>query len=112
VLRKLSTVPILKWNVRGADPAIQHLGPTAQDFFTAFTLGHSNKHITAGDLDGVALAAIQALYQRALQKDQKVQQLTQAVEELRTAYEALQARMTALLERMAQGATLRDPATP
>jgi len=38
------------------------MGPLAQDFFAAFGLGEDDKHITTIDADGVALAAIQALY--------------------------------------------------
>ena len=102
VLRRLSTMPIMKWNVRGADPTIQHVGPTAQDFYAAFQLGDSDKHISTTDLDGMALLAIQALYQRALQKDREIRQLTEAVQDLRAANETLRTQMTSLLERMAQ----------
>jgi hypothetical protein len=38
------------------------MGPMAQDFYTAFGLGEDDRHITTVDADGVALAAIQALY--------------------------------------------------
>ena len=37
------------------------MGPMAQDFFAAFGLGDSDKHITTVDADGVALAAIRGL---------------------------------------------------
>jgi hypothetical protein len=40
-----------------------HIGPTAQDFYAAFKLGDSNKTINTADAQGVALAAIQGLYE-------------------------------------------------
>jgi len=44
----------------------------AQDFREAFGLGEDEKHISTVDSEGVALAAIQALYQ---EKQQEVRQL-------------------------------------
>lgn len=43
----------------------------AQDFYTAFGLGDSDKAISTIDLDGVALAAIQGLYQVVQEKDKQ-----------------------------------------
>jgi hypothetical protein len=63
VLDRLSQVPIQTWNAKGADPGTRHMGPMAQDFYAAFGLGEDDKHISTGDAGGVALAAIQGLYQ-------------------------------------------------
>ncbi len=41
----------------------------AQDFYAAFGLGNSDTHIGTVDADGVALAAIQGLYQLLEEKD-------------------------------------------
>jgi hypothetical protein len=41
---------------------VRHVGPMAQDFYTAFKVGEDDKHITSIDEDGVALAAIKALH--------------------------------------------------
>jgi hypothetical protein len=49
----------------------------------AFGLGEDDKHIPTVDADGVALAAIQALYKLSLEKDEKIEQLSQEVMELR-----------------------------
>jgi hypothetical protein len=46
------------------------------------------------DAEGVALAAIQALYQRSLEKDRKIEQLTQEVDELRARLTRLEQLMT------------------
>ena len=43
---------------------VRHLGPVAQDFQAAFSLGTDDKHIATVDADGVALAAIQGLNQK------------------------------------------------
>ncbi len=47
------------------------MGPTAQDFYAAFGLGIDDKHIVTVDGNGVALAAIQGLYE--LVKDQQAE---------------------------------------
>jgi hypothetical protein len=61
ILAKLVAMPLYSWNYKGADAALRMLGPTAQDFDAAFGLGHADKTIASGNLDGVALAAIQGL---------------------------------------------------
>jgi hypothetical protein len=66
VLARLAQVPIQTWNYKAEDPSVRHLGPTAQDFYAAFGLGEDEFHISTADADGVALAAIQALYERSL----------------------------------------------
>jgi hypothetical protein len=66
VLTKLTKLPIYKWNAI-LDPTtnqvsdIDHIGPMAQDFHEIFALGNSDKLINMADIDGVTIAAIQAL---------------------------------------------------
>lgn len=64
VLSKLRAMPIREWSYISQDPAIRHVGPTAQDFHAAFALGEDPRGITTIDADGVALRAIQALEAR------------------------------------------------
>jgi hypothetical protein len=61
VLAKLEVVPIDEWSYRSEDPSIRHIGPMAQDFYSAFRIGEDKRHITTIDEDGVALAAIKGL---------------------------------------------------
>ncbi|MEJ2207593.1 MAG: tail fiber domain-containing protein [Anaerolineae bacterium] len=61
VLRAVTALPITTWNYIGEAGGVQHMGPMAQDFYAAFGLGDSERHITTLDADGVALAAIQGL---------------------------------------------------
>jgi hypothetical protein len=71
LLRRLARLPITSWRYRRERGMVRHLGPMAQDFRAAFGLGRDRRHISAVDADGVALAAIQALYaeNRALKRE-------------------------------------------
>lgn len=62
LLDRLSTLPVMTWYYRSQDPSIRHIGPTAQDFRAAFNLGQDGQYISSVDADGVALAAVKALY--------------------------------------------------
>jgi len=72
VLKCLASIPIETWNCKAQDPSIRHMGPMAQDFYAAFGLGSDDKHISTIDPDGVALAAIQGLYELVQEKDDKI----------------------------------------
>ncbi len=63
LLDRLARVPVTTWNYKSQDAAIRHIGPVAQDFYAAFSVGQDDTHISTLDADGVALAAIQGLYQ-------------------------------------------------
>jgi hypothetical protein len=62
VLNAVLSLPISSWSYRAQDPAVRHIGPTAQDFYAAFQLGRNDGYISTIDEGGVALAAIQELY--------------------------------------------------
>jgi hypothetical protein len=64
VLRRLARIPIQSWSYKAEEPRVRHIGPTAQDFYSAFGLGLDDKHIGTIDEGGVALAAIQGLYRQ------------------------------------------------
>jgi hypothetical protein len=61
VLAALSQIPIAEWNMKGS--TVTHIGPAAQDFYAAFGVGEDDTHINTVDAQGVALAAVQGLYQ-------------------------------------------------
>jgi hypothetical protein len=82
VLASLAEVPITTWNYKAQDSSIRHMGPMAQDFYAAFGLGESETAITTVDADGVALAAIQALYELVQEKDAEIADLKERVVEL------------------------------
>src|SRR5207253_2546232 len=41
LLRGLQSVPVSTWNYRSQDRHVRHMGPMAQDLYTAFGLGES-----------------------------------------------------------------------
>jgi hypothetical protein len=64
ILSRLSAMPVRSWSYREEGDSVRHLGPTAQDFRSAFGLGDTEKAIATVDADGVSLAGIKALVQR------------------------------------------------
>jgi hypothetical protein len=75
ILKRLASLPIATWNYKTQADSVRHMGPMAQDFREAFGLGEDEKHISTVDSEGVALAAIQALYEENQEKRQEVSQL-------------------------------------
>ncbi len=104
VLEKLARVPITRWNLKSQDPSIRHIGAMAQDFYAAFGVGESERHISTSDADGVALAAIQGLYEIVKEKEGEI--------------DALQTRVAALEDSvrkmgpLARASTFGGVATP
>jgi len=99
VLRKAVSLPLMSWRYMNEAEAIRHVGPMAQDFRAAFGLGEDDKHISAVDAEGIALAAIQGLHKHVEEKDAliaaqsgKISALERAVVELRRAVDALTAQ--------------------
>jgi hypothetical protein len=82
VLDRLSEVEISTWSYKAQDASIQHMGPMAQDFYTAFKLGEDDKHIGTVDADGVSLAAIKALHQKLKEKDTQIADLEKRIAQL------------------------------
>ncbi len=62
VLERVLTLEISSWSYLWDPADVRHIGPMAQDFYAAFGLGADDRHIHPSDGVGVALAAIQALY--------------------------------------------------
>lgn len=79
VLEKLASVPIQTWRYEGQDESITHMGPTAQDFYSAFGLGIDDRHIVTVDADGVAMAAIQGLYELVQQQQREIERLRELI---------------------------------
>jgi hypothetical protein len=92
VLAKLRKVPVSTWNYISEGSGARHLGPMAEDFYSAFQLGTSDKAIGVQDAVGVSLAAVKALDARTLELQQK----TQEVEQLRKQVNTLEQRLAAL----------------
>ncbi|EGM69342.1 tail fiber domain-containing protein [Shewanella sp. HN-41] len=83
ILSAISKLAISKWNYKSQSTSEQHIGPMAQDFYQLFGLGgDDDKHISAIDSAGVSLAAIQALYDLNLKKDQQIEELSKRIADL------------------------------
>ncbi len=105
VLQRVSELPLHRWSYKSQDENIQHIGPTAQDFYAAFELGDNNTTISTLDPDGVALAAIQELVKQneerkmmneelkkeVAQQAARYEDVTMELAELRAAVQTLQA---------------------
>jgi trimeric autotransporter adhesin len=99
ILERLSTIDINSWNYTSQDESIRHIGPMAQDFYTAFGVGEDSLHITTIDADGVALAAIKelakensALKAQNIELKQETSELRRQLVEIRKAIERLSSR--------------------
>jgi hypothetical protein len=90
ILAQLNTIPIQTWNYKTQDASIRHIGPMAQDFYAAFNVGEDDKHISTVDEEGVALAAIQGLYQIVQDKDKQITVQQQQIDALQTQVSQLQ----------------------
>ena len=82
LLVRVAALPIETWNYKTQGALVRHIGPMAQDFYGAFGVGESNRHITTTDADGVALAALQALYKRNLVLEAALAKLQARIEKL------------------------------
>ncbi|MFP6582835.1 MAG: tail fiber domain-containing protein [Candidatus Hydrogenedentota bacterium] len=89
VLDKVLQMPITQWKFKTEDESIRHIGPTSQDFMSAFGYGTNEKYIDTVDADGVALAAIQGLNHKLqvslAARDDVIAKLLLRIEALETA---------------------------
>lgn len=93
ILDKLAAIPVQTWNYKTDSDSVRHLGPVAQDFRAAFNLGADDLHISTVDADGVALAAIQGLYQMMLEKEKQSAEKDRKIDELARKLEEMQAQL-------------------
>ena len=89
VLTRVAQVPVSEWSYRGEASDQRHIGPMAQDFYAAFGLASGETRISARDMAGVNMAAIQALVNR----NQRLEALNADLAEKN---DALEARVAAL----------------
>jgi len=92
LLAKIRSMSIVEWNYKGSDPSIKYIGPVAQDFYAAFHLGGTDSlGINSICIDGVNMAAIQALEKRTAELREKTAEL-----------ETVKSKLSALEERFAR----------
>lgn len=109
VVEWLAAIPIQTWNYKSQDPTIRHIGPVAQDFYAAFGVGEDDTHISTVDADGVALAAIQGLYQLSQEQNAHIAELEQENAALHSELDSLEARLSALERQSGHPAAATRP---
>jgi hypothetical protein len=99
ILEKVIQLPVSQWSYTN-NPAVRHVGPMAQDFYSAFNVGPDDKQIATVDADGVALAAIQGLNEKLEHAKQKteseIKELKAENEELRKQVKEIKAALVKL----------------
>lgn len=83
VLEGIARVPVATWSYKSDDPSIHHMGPMAQDLYGEFGLGNTDKAYSPIDANGIAFAAIQALYERTKEQDVRIEKLERENAQLR-----------------------------
>ncbi len=81
ILEGVDGLRLTSWNYKSDDRSVRHLGPMAQDFAETFGLGDSDKQIHSVDANGVALAAVQALYRMVREQQERIAVLESEVRE-------------------------------
>jgi hypothetical protein len=89
ILDRVLSLPVSEWSYK-FDATTRHIGPMAQDFYSAFNVGQDEKHITTIDESGVALAAIQGLNQKVEEREAKIRSQSVEIAELKHRLDALE----------------------
>ena len=83
ILQGVANMSVSTWSYKSDDPSVRHLGPMAQDFYSAFGLGDTDRAYYPVDAHGVALAAIKALAQEVEEQNARIERLERENGELR-----------------------------
>lgn len=105
ILYQVAQLPLTTWNYKSQPATTRHIGPMAQDFYAAFGLdGIANDTtINSSDIDGVNMAAIQAL-------EKRTRHLQEENDQLKAKLEAMDAKM-ASIEKMIMGVPRKEEAS-
>ncbi len=85
VLERVAHMPVSSWSYTFGDPSVRHMGPMAQDFYSAFGLGSTDRAYDPVDAHGVTFAAIRGLYARLQEQTARVDRLEAENARLRAA---------------------------
>ena len=109
VLDAVVRLPVSTWRFNTEDERIRHAGPMAQDFYAAFGLGSDETTISASDISGVALAAIQGLYRENAETRAALAERDVAIAQLREEKGRQQAQIDELMKAVASLRALQAP---
>jgi len=98
LLARLDRIPITTWNYKAQDSSIRHIGPMADDFnaLVEGLGGEGEDYINTLDADGLALAAIQRLYQLSQEQALRIEELEAENAAQQEQIDDLEARVAAL----------------
>ncbi|AVP97746.1 hypothetical protein C7S18_11290 [Ahniella affigens] len=95
ILERVVQMPISSWQYKAQPGDVRHIGPMAQDFMAAFSVGSTDKGINTIDADGEALAAIQGLNEKLAAENAA---LVSEQQLLRQELESIRSRLDDLVE--------------
>ncbi|MBI3414699.1 MAG: tail fiber domain-containing protein, partial [Verrucomicrobia bacterium] len=96
ILEHVAALPIQTWNYKSQAASVRHIGMMAQDFAAAFALGEDDRHISTVDVDGVALAAIQGLYELVQEQHAEMRRKDTELDAVKARLEALEKMVSKL----------------
>lgn len=109
ILARLRAVPVSEWNYKGTEASVRYIGPMAQDFWQAFHLGGTDSlGINSISIDGVNMAAIQALEKRTEELNKKTAELQQKTDEIALLKAKISSFENAQAQYAAQAAEVRQ----
>ena len=100
VLSKIDQLPVTTWQFKANQAGNRHMGPTAQDFYSAFGLGQDDKTIAPVDGVGVSLAGIKALSSQVKQKDAEIKELAKELKSQKDLIQQQQQMLSELSSRL------------
>lgn len=99
VLAQVAALDVRRWRAGEDEPEdVEHLGPSAEEFYDAFGVGGDPEQIAAGDADGVALAAIQGMAAQLEEQRELIERQNRRIEDQRAAIEAQRDDLESLRE--------------
>jgi hypothetical protein len=90
ILSLVVNLPITTWYYRSQNESIEHIGPSAQDFYAAFGFGEDGQTISMVDADGVSFAAIQGLHEIIREQQKHIQDQDNRLIEIETQLEDME----------------------
>lgn len=103
LLSSLMELPLWNWSYREDSREARHVGPMAEDFYALFGLGRDERHISPIDAAGVALAAIQGLFQEIRDRDETIASLVERNEQIEGELTEVKETLEALTRRREVG---------
>jgi hypothetical protein len=108
VLSKIRKLPVSSWNYIAEGQESRHLGPMAEDFYSTFRLGTSDKSIGIQDLAGVSLAGVKALEERTADLQTENTELKEKLNSVQDQLKRQQAEIDELKKLVLAGKTETD----